>query len=87
VLNVSFNITGRVQQHQIVDIKRLLSAKTIWGGVSWLDIARGHAIDQLQQDYTTVKAAEELMRNTCKKLRPIQVLSIKVAPSTITDQI
>jgi hypothetical protein len=48
VLGVSFNITGRTQ-HEIVDMNHLLTAKTIWGDVSWPDVARGDALDQLQQ--------------------------------------
>ena len=58
-------------------MNHLLTAKTIRGRVSWLDVARGDALDQLQQDYARIKAYETL--------RSIQVLCIKVASNTIID--
>lgn len=57
-------------------MNHLLTAKTIRGRVSWLDVARGDALDQLQQDYAAYET-----------LRSIQVLCIKVASNTIIDWI
>ena len=42
----------------------MLTAKTIWGDVSWAEVTRGAAVDLLQQGYPRIKKVGELMSRT-----------------------
>lgn len=88
-LGMEVGVAGFIQQTettQYVDMGALLTARTIWGDVSWLDINQGVALDLLQQGYAKIKEADDLMSNAQRTLSAIQVLSTKVASSAVTDQ-
>jgi hypothetical protein len=75
VPDVSVKVIGGVQ-HEIVDLEGinvLLSAKTIWGDVSWLDVNRGIVSDKLRHDYARIKAAEDLLFHAHHTLLSIEV--------------
>ena len=88
-LGAGVGVTGFIQpteSTQYVDMGALLTARTIWGDISWLDINQGVALDLLQQGYAKIKEADDLMSNAQRTLSAIQVLSTKVASSAVTDQ-
>ena len=89
VLGVGVGVAGFIQQTettQYVDMGALLTARTIWGDDSWLDINRGVALELLQRGYAKIKEADDLMSNAQRTLSAIQVLIAKVASSAVTDQ-
>jgi predicted nucleotidyltransferase len=90
MLGVEVDVVAFTQQSRTflyVDMEAMLSAKTIWGNVSWPEASRNTATDLLQQGYTRMKKAGEMMSYIWQPLLAIEVLVIKVTSNAITNQV
>jgi len=77
-LGVEVDVIAFTQQGTIryVDMEALLSAKMIWGDVSWPEASRNIAMDLLQKGYARLKKAGEMMSHIRKTLLSIEAESM-----------
>jgi predicted nucleotidyltransferase len=77
----------RTKTFRYVDMEAILTAKTIWGDVSWPEASRDTAVDLLQQGYARIKKAGEMMSHIRRTLLATEVLIVKVTSSAITNEV
>jgi len=79
-LGVEVDVIAFIQRSKTfryVDMEAILTAKTIWGDVSWPEASRDTAVDLLQQGYARIKKAGEMMSHIRRTLLAIEVLIVK----------
>lgn len=68
-----------------IDMEAMLSAKTIWGDISWAEATRSTAMDLLQQGYARIKKTREIMSHVRRKLLSTKVSIVKVTSTAIIN--
>ena len=88
-LGVEVDVIAFIQRSKTfryIDMEAILTAKTIWGDVSWPEASRDTAVDLLQQGYARIKKAGEMMSHIRRTLLETEVLIVKVTSSAITKR-